>query len=63
MSFTIAVFNHFPAVQTLNAIGAGVSWTVGKYAVAEVSAGFPLNTVVEPQAPYEIHFRLTAKID
>lgn len=58
-----SVFNHFPAVQTLNAIGAGVSWTVGKYAVAEVSAGFPLNNVVEPQAPYEIYFRLTAKID
>jgi hemolysin activation/secretion protein len=58
-----SVYNHFPAVQTLNAIGAGLSWTIGKYATAEVSAGIPLNTVVQPQAPYEVYFRLTAKIE
>jgi hemolysin activation/secretion protein len=58
-----SVYNHFPAVQTLDAVGAGLSWTVGKYAVAEVSAGFPLDKVVEPQAPCEVYFRLTAKIE
>jgi hemolysin activation/secretion protein len=56
------VYNHFPAVQTLNAAGLGVSWTLDKYIVAELSAGFPLNKVVEPQSPYQIYFRLTAKL-
>jgi hemolysin activation/secretion protein len=56
------VYNHFPAVQTLNSLGAGVSWTLSKYVVAEVSAGFPLDKVVEPQAPYQIYFRITAKL-
>ncbi len=58
-----SVYNHFPAVETLNSIGAGLSWSIGKYATAEVSAGIPLNNVVQPQAPYEVYFRLTARID
>jgi hemolysin activation/secretion protein len=56
------VYNHFPAVQTLNSLGAGVSWTLSKYAVAELGAGFPLDKVVDPQAPYQIYFRITAKL-
>jgi hemolysin activation/secretion protein len=57
-----AVYNHFPAVQTLNSAGMGFSWSVTKYVVAELSAGFPLDKVVDPQSPYEIYFRLTAKL-
>lgn len=58
-----SVYNHFPAVQTLNSIGAGLTWSISKYATAEVSAGIPLNNVVQPQAPYEVYFRLTARIE
>lgn len=58
-----AVYNTFPAVQTLNSAGLGLSWSFSKYVVAEVSAGFPLDKVVEPQAPYELYFRLTAKME
>lgn len=57
-----AVYNHAPAVQDLNSLGLGLSWTPNKYLVAEVSAGFPLNEAVDPQSPYEIYFRLTAKM-
>ena len=56
------VYNHFPSVQTLNSAGLGLSWTLSKYVVADVSAGFPLNKVVDPQSPYQIYFRLTAKL-
>jgi hemolysin activation/secretion protein len=58
-----SVYNHFPAVQILNSAGLGVSWTFSKYFVADVSAGFPLDKVVDPQAPYQIYFRLTAKLE
>jgi hemolysin activation/secretion protein len=58
-----AVYNHFPAVQTLNSAGLGFSWTLGKYVVADLSAGFPLEKVVDPQSNYQIYFRLTAKLE
>ncbi|WP_158816266.1 ShlB/FhaC/HecB family hemolysin secretion/activation protein [Methylocapsa sp. S129] len=57
-----AVYNHFPAIQNLDSTGLGFSWSLSKYFVAEVSAGFPLDRVVDPQAPYQIYFRLTAKL-
>jgi hemolysin activation/secretion protein len=58
-----SVYNHYPAVQTLDSLGLGLSWTVATYLVADVSAGFPLDRVVNTQPGYEIYFRLTAKVD
>jgi hemolysin activation/secretion protein len=57
-----AVYNHFPSVQNLNSAGLGFSWTLSKYMVADVSAGFPLDKVVDPQSAYQVYFRLTAKL-
>jgi hemolysin activation/secretion protein len=58
-----SVYNSFPSVQTLDAVGLGAAWTLSKYAVAEISAGFPIDKVLEPQAPYQIYFRLTTKLE
>jgi hemolysin activation/secretion protein len=57
-----AVYNTFPTVQILSSTGLGLAWTLNKYLVAEVSADVPINKVVDPQAPYQLYFRLTAKM-
>jgi len=58
-----AVYNSFPAVQTLDSLGLGVTWNVVKNLSAELSAGFPLDTVVDTQSDYEIYFRVNLKLD
>jgi hemolysin activation/secretion protein len=58
-----AVYNHFPRVQDLNSLGLGVAWNVNKYAEVDVSGGFPLNRVVNPQPVGELYFRFILRFD
>ena len=58
-----AVYNPSPKAVTLNSLGLGLSDSVTKNLLAEVSAGFPINSAIEHQSSYEVYFRLTAKLD
>ena len=58
-----AVYNHYPSVQDLNALGLGIAWNVNKFEELDLSGGFPLNHVVNPQPVGQLYFRLLLRFD
>jgi hemolysin activation/secretion protein len=58
-----AVYNHYPSVQDLNALGLGIAWNVNKFAELDLSGGFPLNHVVNPQPVGQLYFRFLLRFD
>jgi hemolysin activation/secretion protein len=56
------VYNHFPAAQIMNSMGAGLAVALTKRISADFTAGFPLKKVVGGEAGREVYVRLTTKL-
>jgi len=56
-----SVYSTFPAAVSLNSVGAGVSWEVNRYFVADASVGVPVTKTFGVQPDFTAYFRLTAR--
>ncbi len=58
-----SVYSEAPAVETLNAVGAGLTYDFKQRLLAELSIGVPLDHPVADQSSIEVYFRITAKFN
>ncbi len=58
-----SVYSVTPAVETLNSVGAGLTYDFKQRVLAELSFGVPLDHPAADQASLQVYFRLTAKFN
>ncbi len=56
-----SVYSQTPAVETLNSVGAGLTYDFKQRLLIEFSIGVPLDRPVAEQSSIEAYFRVTAK--
>lgn len=57
-----SVYSTFPKRTALTSSGVGMSFTIDNRVTGELTAGFPLTTVIKPQAGYELYGRLIIRV-
>ena len=58
-----SVYSQTPAVETLNSVGAGLTYDFKQRVLAELSIGVPVDRPIANQASVEVYFRVTAKFN